>query len=344
MKIALPEALYPRTDQRANFLRQLLEPLNSAPGISVAAVTDRLPLSGETNWGGFNIVGRPVLDSAHAPVVEGRAVSANYFRAVGIPLLRGREFSESEVEQGRRVVVINQAMAAKFWPGRDPIGQQITSPYQPTAPPREVIGVVGNIKDAALDADSPPEMYTLVGWWTVMNLVIRSTVDESALTATVRHAVAALDRGVPVYGVTRMDRLIGESIARQRFEMVLLGLFAVVALVLAAVGIYGLLSFAVDRQTQAIGVRMALGATATNVLSLVVTQGMKLAVAGLAAGALASLWLTQLMRSLLFHISPSDPLTFAGVTLLLLVVAAAASYIPARRAARVDPVVALRYE
>jgi putative ABC transport system permease protein len=159
MKIALPDSRYPRTDQRARFLRELLERLNATPGIRTAAATDYFPLSGESNWGGINIVGRPLLDSAHAPSVEGRGVSANYFRELGIPLLRGREFTDAEFAEGRHVTVINQAMANQFWPGADPIGLRLASPYDPENV-SEIIGVVGNVKDFALDAQSPSKMYT----------------------------------------------------------------------------------------------------------------------------------------------------------------------------------------
>lgn len=344
MKIALPDALYPRTEQRGAFLQTLLERLNSAPGIATAAAVDRLPLSGDRNWGGFDIVGRPLLDSAHAPAVEGRAVSANYFHTVGMPLLKGREFSEADIGQDHHVVIINQATAAKFWPGQDPVGQRITSPYRPTAPPNEIIGVVGNIKDFALDTDSPPEMYTPMRWWNETNLVLRSQLGFAALTDTVKREVAVLDTNVPVYDGQPMDERVSHSIARQRFDLLLLALFALVALLLAAVGIYGVLAFSVNRRTQEIGVRLALGATPVRTLALIVLQGMKLVLIGLVAGAALSFVLIRLMRGLLFQVSPADPVTFAMVALLLTAVGVLACLVPARRAMRVDPVVALRSE
>jgi putative ABC transport system permease protein len=343
LKIALPDALYPKTDQRAAFLRELLQGLNSAPGIQLAAATDRLPLSGEGNWGGINIIGRPMLDPAHAPSVEGRGVSANYFRALGIPLLRGREFTEDDVAAGRHVAVINHVMANQFWPGSDPIGQQIVSPYHPENV-NEIVGVVGNVKDFALDAQSPPEMYTPYNWWNTMNLVLRGSADSASLVSAVRDQVAALDRQVPVYEVAHLEDLVTHSTARQRFELFLLALFASLALALAAVGIYGLLAFTVTRRTQEIGVRIALGAHPRNVLALVMAQGMKLVLLGLAAGIAASLSLTRLMSSLLFRVDPFDPLTLGVVTFILAAIAALACFLPARRAMRVDPMVALRTE
>ena len=343
MKIALPDALYPKSARRAAFLQELLQRLNSTPGIQSAAATDILPLSGQSNWGGVNIVGRPLLDSAHAPSVEGRAVSANYFRTLGIPLLRGREFTEDDVAAGRHVTVINQVMANQFWPGADPIGQRIVSPYHPEII-NEILGVVGNVKDFALDAQSPPEMYTPYTWWNTMNLIVRGSADSASLTSAVRSQVAALDKQVPVYDVTALQNLVSRSIARQRFELSLLGLFASLALALSAVGIYALLAFTVNRRTHEIGVRMALGAHPQDVLALVLSQGMKLVVLGLAVGMAASIVLTRLMSSLLFRVHPFDPLSLSLVTLLLASIAILACLLPARRAMRVDPMAALRIE
>lgn len=343
MKIALPDALYPKSDQRAAFLRELLQRLNSTPGIQMAAAADILPLSGETNWGGINIVGRPLLDSAHAPSVEGRAVSANYFRTLGIPLLRGREFTQGDVAAVRRVAVINQVMANQFWPGSDPIGQRLVTPYHPENV-MEIVGVVGNVKDFALDTQSPPEMYTPYNWWNTMNLVVRGAGDSGSLASAVRAQVAALDRQVPVYDITPLENLLSHSIARQRFELFLLGLFASLALALASVGIYALLSFTVSRRTNEIGIRMALGAHPQHVLALVISQGMKLVLLGLVVGLVASFVLTRLMSSLLFRIHPFDPLSLGIVTILFAAIAALASYLPARRAMQVDPLVALRME
>jgi len=339
MKIALPDFLYPKTEQRTAFLRELLQRLSSAPGIQLAAATDRLPLSGEGNWGGINIVGRPLLDAAHAPSVEGRGVSANYFRTLGIPVLRGREFTEADVAAGRRVAVINQVMANQFWPGGDPIGQRLVSPYHPENV-SEIIGVVGDVKDFALDAQSPPEMYTPYNWWSTMNLVLQGTADSASRVAAVRVQVAALDKQVPVYEVTRLQDIVTHSTARQRFELFLLALFALLALALAAVGI--LLAFNVNRRTQEIGIRMALGAHPQSVLALILSQGMKLVLLGLAVGIAASLVLARLMSSLLFRVHPFDPLSLGFVTFLLAGIAALACFLPARRAMRLDPMVALR--
>jgi putative ABC transport system permease protein len=344
-RIALPDATYPKPEQRAAFLRDLLERLNAAPGIELAAAADRLPLSGETNWGGINIVGRPLLDAAHAPSVEGRTVSANYFQAVGIPLLRGRGFTDGDVTAGRSVVVINQTMARQFWRDEDPIGQHISNPYRP-APTNvsEVIGVVGDVKDFALDADSPPQMYSPYRWWNEMNLVLRSPLDEAALLAMVRSQVATLDPDVPLYNAARLRDLVDRSTGRQHFDLQLLGLFALVGLVLAAVGIYGVVSCSVSRRVREIGVRMALGAAPRQALALVVSRGMKLVAFGLGIGGLGALSLMRVVRGLLFQTSPADPVTFAAVAAVLALVGGLACSIPAWRAMRLDPIIALRRE
>jgi putative ABC transport system permease protein len=344
VRISLPDGpLYPKAFQRAAFLRQLLESLNGAPGIEMATAADRLPLSGETNWGRLNIAGRPVLDSANAPSVEGRAVSANYFRTLGIPLLRGRAFSDDDVAAQRHVAVINREMAERFWPGGDPLGQRVVSAYHPDDS-REIVGVVENIKDSSLDAQSPAEMYTPYGGWTTMNIVVRSGLNPADVMAKIRAEAARLDRGVPVYDVRRLTEIVRGSMARQRFELLLLAVFAAAALLLAAVGIYGLLAFTVSCRVQEIGLRMALGARPSGVLALVLARGMKLVALGVAAGLAASLALTRLLTTLLYDVSPADPLTLAAVSFILALAGALACWIPARRALRVDPVQALRSE
>ena len=342
IRIALPDGpLYPGTAPRVAFLHQLLAALNTSPGIPIAAAADRLPLSGETNWGRINVEGRPPLDAAHAPSVEGRAISPNYFHAMGIPLLRGRTFTDEDVASQRRVVIVNRAMAERFWPGADPIGRRVSSAYRPDQP-HEIVGIIENIKDSALAADAPAEIYTPYGCWIAMNLVLRSSLDPTSLFATVRAQAARLDRGVPVYDARPMVDVVDRSLSRQRFESLLLAVFAVLALVLSAVGIYGLLAFAVSTRTQEIGIRIALGAQPRSVLALVLSHGMKLVGAGLVAGTVASLALTRALAGLFYSVSPNDPLTLIAVSILLAVAGALACWIPARRALSVHPATALR--
>lgn len=342
MKIALPDALYPTSAGRAMFLNNLLGSLRATPGLGMVAAADRLPLSGDHNWGSINIVGRPLLDSVHAPAVEGRSISPNYFATMHIPLLRGREFTDADLADPQRAVIVNDAMARKFWPNTDAIGQQLLSPYHPANPPATVVGVVGDVKEFALDVDAPPEMYRPFNYWTVMNLVVRSSMDDAAVIAAVRKQVSQLDPEVPVYDASRIEAVVQNSIARRRFSLLLLGVFALIALGLAAVGIYGLLAFMVNRRNHEIGVRVALGASSRRVLALIVGDGMKLVAFGIALGWFASLLLARAITGLLFGIAPGDPMTFAAAVAGLAAVALLACAIPGRRAMAVDPMVALR--
>lgn len=340
MKIALPGNAYTKPAQTVAFLDRLLDKLRVLPGVKSAAATSTLPLSGEKNWGSFNIAGQPILDRSHAPAAEWRGVSANYLNTMEIPLLRGRNFEERD---GQAVVIINETMARRFFPGANPIGQHLVGLDQPPTI-REIVGVCANLRSFGLDLEDKPEMYTLYrGWW-YMNLVLRTFRNPAAVVPAVRKQVAALDRGVPVYQVATMDQLLSRSTSRQRFNLLLLTLFALLALILAGVGIFGLLAFQVSCRTREIGIRMALGARSTDILRQILWQGMKLVLIGLALGLATSLALTRLMASLLYRVSSTDALTFGAVTVLLTLVALAACYIPARRAIRVDPTAALRCE
>jgi predicted permease len=343
MKIALPSAQYQHGSQTTVLLGRLLERLRALPGVQSAAATNFVPLGGQSDWASFNIVGRASLDWSQAPSAEGRWVSPNYFRTMGMPLIRGRDFTEQDQQNHANVIIINEAMARKFWPGADPIGQRLVNmDEQPRS--REIIGIVADVKSFGLDADSPPEMYTPYGAWWYMNVVLRSNLSPASLLTSVRGEVASLDKGVAVYGVSTMDDLLSRSAAPRRFNLFLLGLFAALALVLAMVGIYGVLAFGVSRRRHEIGIRMALGALPRQVLNLIVWQGMRLVLIGTALGILASVALTQFISSLLFGVQSTDPLTFLCVAFLLACAALAACYAPARRAMRVDPMVALRYE
>jgi predicted permease len=341
MKIALPSGLYPRSQQTSIFLDRLLAQLRAVPGVQSVAAASTLPLSGESDWGTFLIAGRSAPDWSHASATAWRGVSVDYFRTLGIPLLRGRDFTPLDAKN-QNAAIINQAMADYFWPGQDPLGQKILNRDQ--RDPIEIIGVVADTKGSGLDSAPKPEMYTLLrGFWYAF-LAVRTSQDPSAAAASVRAQISALDKGVPVYQMGTMDQLLGRSLSSQRFNLLLLGLFAAIALGLAVIGIYGVLSFSVSRRTHEIGIRMALGAHPRQILRWIVWQGMRLVALGVLLGISASLVLTRLMASLLYATSPIDPLTFAGVSLLLLFVALAACYIPARRALRVDPVSALRCE
>jgi putative ABC transport system permease protein len=341
MKIALPSGEYPKLEQTSAYLDRLLERLRALPGVQSAAAASTLPLSGESDWGTFQIAGRAAPDWTNFSAASWRGVSVDYFRTLGIPLLRGRMFIPADAKN-QDTLIINQAMARKFWPGADPIGQRIFNRDQRN--PLEIIGVVADTRGSGLDAEAQPEMYTLLrGFWYSF-LVLRTNQEPSGIASSVREQIAALDKGVPMYQVATMDQLLNNSVAPQRFDLFLLALFAMLALCLAAVGIYGVLSFGVSQRTHEIGIRMALGAHPQDILRLIVRQGMTLVLIGLLLGIAASVALTRFMSALLFDVSASDPLTFAGVAVVLLLVTLAACYIPARRAMKVDPMVALRYE
>lgn len=341
MKIALPGGSYPRLGQTRVYLDRLMERLQTLPGVQSVAAASTLPLSGESDWGTFLIADGTTADWAKASAADWRGVSASFFQTLRIPLISGREFTPAD-ETNHDTVIINEAMARKFWPKTNPIGKTILN--RANGHPLEIIGIVGDVKGAGVSAQAKPEMYTLLrGFWYAF-LVLRTNQEPSTMAPAVRTEIAALDSGVPVYQVATMDQLLSASIATQRFNLFLLVVFAALALGLAAVGIYGVLAFGVSRRTREIGIRLALGAHPRDVLRLVVRQGMRLVVAGILLGIAGALALTRLMASLLYSVSPTDPATFVVVSVLLGLVALIACYVPARRAMRVDPMVALRTE
>jgi predicted permease len=324
-------------------LSELLRRLNADGAVERAAAIDRLPLAGDRNWNTINVVGRPWLDAAHAPIVEQRAVSASYLTTMGVRLVTGRAFTDDDARPGHRVAIVNEAMARMFWSVRTAVGGRLVSAYSP-GDTIEVVGVAGDVRDLSLGERSAPELYEPYGWWTVMNIVLRGPSDADAAASVVRHDVRTLDPGVAVYGAARLEDVVEHSIARPRFVLGVFALFALLSLVLAAVGLFGLLAFSVSRRRQEIGVRIALGARAAGVTTLVLRQGMRLVIGGIALGTLASLATGRAIGSLLFELSPADPATFAVVAAMLVLVGMLASWIPARRAARVDPVIALSGE
>jgi putative ABC transport system permease protein len=314
-----------------------------------AAVTDWLPLTMTGGSFGVSVEGRPDPGPDQRPDVVTRVVSPEYFSTMGIKLLRGRQFDErQDGADATPSVIISETTARRLWPGEDPLGKRI-KPGDPDSPGpwMEVVGVVNDVRQFDLTAEPRLQMYlpyVQFEWFVPRQLVLKTDVEPSSLAAAVRGTVWEVDKDQPVSDVRTMDEVLSESIARQRFSTMLLGIFAAVALALAAVGIYGVMSYAVAQRTREIGIRMALGAQAGTVLKLVVGQGLKLVAAGVLLGLAGSLLLTRLMSSLLFGVSPTDPLTMLTISLMLVGVALLASYVPARRAAKVSPMVALRYE
>jgi putative ABC transport system permease protein len=346
--VSLPEVRYPEEPARAAFFRQLLERAGSLPGVQSAALTMALPPHLLVMTNPYTIEGRPLPPGQQAPAVAQLLISPGFFRTLGVPLLRGRNFTEADSATAPPVIIINETMASSLFPGEDPVGRrlQLGDP-DPNTPWFTIVGVVGNVKYTGLDAAPEPTMYTPHEqnlWWTTMYLVLRSATDLDGLAQALRAQVAAIDPLLPLAQVRTMQELLGQSVAEPRFRTALLGLFAGIALLLAAVGIYGILSYTVGQRTQELGIRMALGASRRDVLALVLKQGMALAVGGVLIGLAAALALSRVLAGLLFGVAPTDAGTFAVVSLVMVAAAFLACYVPARRATRVDPMVALRAE
>lgn len=345
--VSLPKRKYPEEQQQVAFFQQLLEKVRTLPGVQTAGATSMVPLGNDDFVVSFEIDGRPPLPSGTGQSTNYFSVSADYFTAMGIPLRRGRLFTERDTKDAPHVALINETMAQRIFPNEDPLGKRITFDDRNKNPDwYEIVGIVGDVKHYGLAQQTTLQTYEPYTQQTFSNmtLVARTTGDPLALSAAMRNAVASLDKEQPVSSLKTLDQLVSTSIEQQQFSMLLLGVFAAVALLLAAVGIYGVLSYAVTQRTHEIGIRMALGAGQQDVLRLVVGHGMRLTLLGVVAGVVAAFGLTRLMSTLLFDVSTTDPLTFAAIALLLLFVALLACWIPARRATQVDPLVALRGE
>jgi len=348
MKIVLPDTKYERRAQRAAFYTDLIQRVKSLAGVKSAAVTTNLPLYRQGNSISVDIEGQPAPPPGQERIVVTRIISPGYFDTMGIPLLRGRPLTEQDTETTQNVVVISETMARRYWPGEEVVGKRIA--VGKVRKPEDWIQIVGVVKDVRqfeLTADPKPQMYLpyrQFGFFDAQDLVVKTDVDSASLAATVRKAVWEIDKDQPVSNIRTMEEILADSIARQRFSMLLLAIFAGVALVLAGVGIYGIMSYSVAQRTHEIGIRMALGAQTGAVLKLAVGYGMKLVVAGLVIGLIAAFALTRVMATLLFGVTATDPTTFTLISLLLIAVAVLASYVPARRATKVNPIIALRYE
>jgi putative ABC transport system permease protein len=346
VSVALPRSKYPEENQRVAFFQQLIEEARALPGVNAAGVSSSIPLVNDSVLG-FGVQGRPPLPTGAGQSTNFYAVSGDYFKAMGIQLLRGRLFTERDTRDSSHVAVINETMARKIFPDEDPIGKRITfDSGEDNSDWFEIVGIVGDVKQYGLDETTPMQTYEPYTQQpqTSMTLVVRSAGEPTNLTAAIRNAVLQIDKEQAISDIGSLDQHLSASIAQRQFSMLLLGIFAAVALVLAAVGIYGVLSYAVTQRTHEIGIRMALGAGQRDVLRLVIGQGMLLTLLGVAAGLAAAFALTRLMTTLLFEVKPTDPLTFILIALLLLVVALLACWIPARRATKVDPMIALRCE
>ncbi len=346
VEFALPRSKYKENHQVLSFYKDVINRVESLPGVQAAAAVSALPLGGGVSVLNIEIEGRPPRPAGHVIGAQSQVVSPSYFRTMSIPLLKGRLFAEQDVEDAPGVIVINEVMADRYWPNEDPVGKRISLVDARTGPWLSVIGVVGNACQVNLDSEPYPQMYEVYSQNPARGaaLVARTASDPMGLISAVRAQVSAIDRDQPLYNVRTMEQVLADSVSQQRFSMLLISVFSAVALVLAGVGIYGVISYSVSHRSHEIGIRMALGAMRADILRMVIEHGLKLALVGVGIGLVAAFVLTRVMSSLLYGVSAIDPLTFAGGTIVLIGVAVMACYIPARRATKVDPMIALRYE
>jgi putative ABC transport system permease protein len=342
MQLLLPQTRYDKPAKMIAFYRRLHDEIAAAPSVAAAAVSTTLPMTGSDINMGFVPEGHAVNPNVRSSAAF-YGVSPDYFSTLGIKVLRGRAFTERDDERAPTVAIINETMAAKYWPGEDPIGKRLTMSYGNT-PPREIVGIVADVKQVTLTDKQGPQMYApfVQAPWPFITAVARTTAAPEAAAGSLRQVLAHLDPEQAAGEIRTFDQFLARSIATPRFTAILLGAFAGLALLLAGFGLYGLMAYSVAQRRREIGIRMALGAQAADVRSLVVNQAVRLGTAGLAIGIAGALAVTRVLESQLFGVSASDPLTFAAVSAALIIVLLLAAYLPARRATRVDPIVALR--
>jgi putative ABC transport system permease protein len=346
MRISLPARKYDTDEKALDFFKRALEQIRTLPGVQAVGAINTLPFTGPHSGTRMQVEGQPKLPPGQELSTGICVTDANYFSAMQIPLKRGRLFTDQEAKEMRHVVIVNEAFVQKNLPGQNPLGQRVTINMKDEDVPTEIIGVVGDTKHLGLDTENEPMAYwpqpELV--YQYMTLVMRTQGDPTSVAPAARNVIRNIDPEQPIGEVSTMEGLLATSVARARFNATLLAVFSLVALVMAAVGIYGVMSYSVQQRTHEIGLRMALGAQRSDVLRLVVKQGIILGVVGVAAGLIASFALTRLIVSLLFEVAATDMRTFAAVATGLFVITLIACYLPARRATKVDPMVALRYE
>jgi len=345
MQVSLPSAKYGKPAQQTAIFQQIIERLEALPGVQAVGVSNDLPIEGDMQTSTPHVENRTAAPGEES-LAGVHTISSNYFQAMGIPLLRGRAFTAADTEDAPPVIIINNVTAKRLFPNEDAIGKRIKFSDDKNVPWIEIIGISGDVRHNGLDEAPQMETYEpyLQNPRTIMAVAVRSANDPASLTAAMRGAVLEIDKDQPVYNIRTMNQVLATSIASRRLSMILFSLFAAIALALVTVGIYGVIAYSVTQRTHEIGIRIALGAQTRDVLKIIVGQGMMLTLIGIATGLIGAFAVMRVMSSLLFGVSASDPITFACVTLLLIAVALLACYIPARRATKVDPMIALRYE
>ena len=347
LELELPDVRYHAAQQQTLFQQQLLQRVGSLPGVQNAATVDNLPFSGNAFNTSFTIEGRPTGPTTETPRAYYRVISPDYFPAIGIELHKGNQFTDRDTAEQPGVAIVNETAAQRYWPGVDPLGKRIKRGRPESKNPwLTVIGIVSGSRQLSLKEGSQPEIYVpyLQNPGLTFTLVARTASDPRSLTGALRKEVLSADREIPAVNIKLMEELISNSVAKERFYVLLLAVFAALALILAAVGVYGVMSYSVTLRTRDIGIRMALGARPVDIFKHIVGQALLLGLIGLGVGIVLAIASTRVMSSLLYGINATDPLTLAITSLVLLAVALLASYLPARRATRVDPLVTLRYE
>ncbi len=338
---------YGPMEKRAAFLMEVYRRVATLPGVEESAIAgnDTLPMNSGRNYSPFSIEGRPA-ESQRSPVADVAIVDTQYFHTMEVPLMSGRNFAATDTSRTQAVAVIDQTLARRYWPDQDPLGQQVKFAFGPGPKGVTIVGVVGDIKSDGFEAASVPHIYVAMGQFAPINAVLffRSRGGAERLGEAVRHVVGSIDVNVAVHSISTMDQIIERSVADRRFALELLGVFAVVALLLAAIGIYGVMSYAFSQRTHEVGIRMALGAQRLDILRMALVEGMRIVVLGLVVGLAGAAVMTRFFQSMLFNVAPSDPISFISAAAVLAGVAFFACYIPAQRATRVNPLVALREE
>jgi predicted permease len=338
---------YSVEERRADFLLEVFRRVSALPGVEQASISgnDTLPMNSGRNYSPFSIQGR-ATESERGPIADIAVVDAQYFRTMEVPLITGRNFVGSDTYKTQPVAVIDQTLARQYWQEKNPLGQQLKFGFGRGTQGVTIVGVVGDIKSDGFEAPSVPHIYVALGQFAPVNAVVflRSRGGVEQLGEAVRHEVESVDPNVPVHSISSMDQIIARSVADRRFSLELLGVFAAVALLLAAIGIYGVMAYSFSQRAHEVGIRIALGAQRLDILRMALGEGMRIVVIGLASGLVGAAIMTRFFRSMLFGIEPTDPMTFLSVSTILAAIALFACYIPAKRATRVDPLVALREE